>query len=74
MATYREDPIRPYPLLGGRPVELLHFSHLRHVSLVQWGNRLVPDTGGSNSGLGVQPTLLNWDHLLALSCYRHTLV
>jgi hypothetical protein len=29
-------------------VELLHFSHFHHVSLVQWTNRLLPATGGSS--------------------------
>jgi hypothetical protein len=30
-------------------VELLHFSHFHHVSLVQWTNCLLPATGGSGS-------------------------
>jgi hypothetical protein len=29
-------------------VELLHFSHFHHVSLVQWTNRLLLATGGSS--------------------------
>jgi hypothetical protein len=29
-------------------MELLHFSHLDHVSLVQWTNHLPPATGGSH--------------------------
>ncbi len=56
---------------GGSPVELLHFSHFHHVSLVQWINRLVPATGDSGSRLGgathtlelglpVSTVLLHW--------------
>jgi hypothetical protein len=30
-------------------VELLHFSHFHHVSLVQWTNRLLPATGAQFS-------------------------
>jgi hypothetical protein len=30
-------------------MELLPFSHFPHVSLVQWTNRLLPATGGSDS-------------------------
>jgi hypothetical protein len=33
-------------------VELLHFSHFQHVSLVQWTNHLLPATGGNGSGPG----------------------
>ncbi len=33
---------------GGGPVELLHFSHFHHVSLVQWTNRLLPATVGTS--------------------------
>jgi hypothetical protein len=40
-------------------VELLHFSHFHHVSLVQWTNHLLPATGGNSLRLGVQPTLWN---------------
>jgi hypothetical protein len=29
-------------------VELLHFSHLHHISLVQWTNCLLPATGDSS--------------------------
>jgi hypothetical protein len=50
-------------------VELLHFSHIRHVSLVQWTYRLLPATGGSSLCPGVQPTLWNWDYLLVPSRY-----
>jgi hypothetical protein len=30
-------------------VDLLHFSHFHHVSLVQWTNHLLPDKGGGSS-------------------------
>jgi hypothetical protein len=50
-------------------VELLHFSHFHHVSLVHCTNRLLPTTGAVFRALGVQPTLWNWDYLLALSRY-----
>jgi hypothetical protein len=42
-------------------VELLHFS------LVQLTNRLLPATWGIGLCPGVQPTLWNWDYLLAPS-------
>jgi hypothetical protein len=54
----------------GNPVELLHFSHLNHVSLVQWINHLLPARRGSGPQPGVQPTLWNWDYLLAMSRYN----
>jgi hypothetical protein len=50
-------------------VELLHFSHFHHFSLVLWTNRLLPATGGSGLRLGVKPTLYNWHYLLELSHY-----
>ncbi len=39
-------------------VELQHFSHFYHVSLVQWTNCLLPAQGAEVHALGVQPTLL----------------
>jgi hypothetical protein len=39
-------------------VELLHFSHFYHVSLVQWTNCWLPTQGAEVHALGVQPTLL----------------
>jgi hypothetical protein len=54
--------------IGGY-VEFLHFSHFHHVSLVQWTKSLLPATKGSSSRPGVQPTLWNWDYMLALSHY-----
>jgi hypothetical protein len=33
-------------------VELLHFSHIYHVSLVEWTYCLLPATGGSSSRPG----------------------
>jgi hypothetical protein len=52
-------------------VELLHFSHFHHVSLVQWNNHLLPPTGDSSLhpggathtlelGLPVSAVLLQW--------------
>jgi hypothetical protein len=49
-------------------VELLHFAHFHHVSLVQWTYHLCPTTGGRGLRPVVQHTL-GWDYLLALSCY-----
>jgi hypothetical protein len=50
-------------------VELLHISHFHHVSLVQWTNRLLPATGGSNQrqggGGGANHTSGTGIHLLA---------
>ncbi len=50
---------------GGSPVELLHFAHYHHVSLVQWTNRLLPPQGAVVCAQGVHPALWNWDYLLA---------
>ncbi len=55
------------PLLGGKkPCGAPAF---RHVSLVQWTNRLLTATGAVVRTLGVQTTLGNWDYLLELSHY-----
>jgi hypothetical protein len=58
-------PYPPYPLLGGSPVELLHFSHFHHASLVQWTNRLLPTAGGSSPCPGY-----NSDFGTGITCKR----
>jgi hypothetical protein len=54
MSTYRKDPVRPILITGGggSSVEILHFSHFHHVSLVQWINCLIPAIGGRGSRPG----------------------
>ncbi len=56
-------------------MELLHFSHFHHVSLVQWTKCLLLTTGLAVCTPGVQPTLWNWDYLLrcvATSVFFHS--
>jgi hypothetical protein len=56
--------------MGGSPVDLLHLSHFRHVSLVQWTNRLLPATGGSDLHPGGATHTLELGLPVSLSRYK----
>ncbi len=63
-------PTTPLTLVDkNHGVELLHFSHF---TMSHWSSRLTvcfPPQGAAVRARGVQPTLWNWDYLLAPSHY-----
>ncbi len=49
-------------------LELLHFSHFHHVSLIQWTNSMLTATGGSGSRLwDATHTLAQWNQVSPVS-------
>ncbi len=55
-------------------MELLYFLHIHHVSLIQWTNCLPPTTGSSSLRPESATHTLDWDYLLALSCYKDVII
>ncbi len=67
--------VRPIPITGGGGGALWSSCISHTFTMSHWFSGLTvssPPQGAAVCTLGVQPTLWNWDYLLALSCYIPT--